>query len=915
MYRKIPLFDVLDDCLVTLRGSLVIAYKGIMPSYEGIESVSPDIFFFSSFLKSFAGVSTVYGSIITENIVDENAEVFRKHLSLHSNNPLSSVVAKNRISRMKNRIFRNIYYVFEYPLFKNLADFHKCKNFKAVLDEAYDRLHVICENFERQYLGQYCFLPKRLSGLEMWQHLFRMINPYIFEVPEKLSYLRSPREQLFLNDVIDEKGNVLKYGEVYFSAFALDLLPDVVTYETGCELFFKIPFESRIVISFEIPNQVEIKNELSSQRTWAVSFTSSKKGNPESERNKKKIEAIEKLLELDNELLVKTSVNFMVWGRTRKEVESKVEKLKNLILVTFRNSACYASHRKKVQYFVSALGYFPSYAKPKHVTTLSASLSLVPYRSVFEGIYDEPVALFSNRGQGVSAISLFSKRQNRWSFLVIGPTGSGKSFIANYLIFSHFSGLKAKVVIIDLASMSSYETLARLVNGEYIEVKPTGKGLSRNIFDFKLGYEFPSETKIAFLLNFFSYILSDPNAPLVKEDFEFLQRAIKRLYEKLLNEDPKLIPEERYEKFAKYSTWVAMKEIMLEKALKEAEKGNIEERDKYIKLAEFAHRKSMPVLEDLAATLSMDESLNLTSEDMKISDKLRKRLNLYTGGIAKKLIGQTTDFDTTSDFVVLNLGFLREQPHLFVPVYMSYREYFWDQMAVHLDEVPEIMKKIYGNDYFVFQQTRPKFIIVDEFHNFNAAKELILLTDKDMRQTRTYGISVGIITQSLKDVIYESKDEKYSIFESAASKFFLRHTSPQNPQKQIIDYVVEKTGMNAKEKELFESLRLVPGRFSEIFYLGEEIGKGVLVYEPTPEELWINTTHKKERYLRDGLIERLVEDLGQQHRSRIVGEVVSYLAQNYSEGVSVLDDNKIVEIFNVSFNQLKERLSKELKGG
>jgi len=918
MYSKVPLFDVFDDFLITLRGSFVVAYEGKMQSYEGVEDVSSDVEFLSSFIKSYAGLQTVYFSIIVENVRNENSEVFQKHLVLHKNHPLSFLVAQKKVSNLKDKIFRRVYFVLEHPVFETPQEFYECTNFNRKIKEVRERLDVVCENFERQYFGQYGILPKKMTGMQMWQHLFKMVNPYLTTVPEKISFERSAREQLFLEDVNDAEGSLLKYGDTYFSFVNLDLLPDVVSYETGCELFFKIPFEVRMVVNVEIPNQVDVKNELSSQRTWAVTFTSRKRGNPESERNKKKIEAIEGLLEVDKDLLVKTNVCFAVWGKTTREVNAKVEKLKNLILTTFKNSACYTSRGKKVKYFLSSLGYFPSYSFPKHVTTLTASLCLVPYRSSFEGIYDEPVSLFSNRGGGIATISLFSKRQNRWSFLVIGPTGSGKSFVTNYLIFSHLS-LKAKVVIIDLAAMSSYETLVKLVGGEYVEVKPTGKGLSRNVFDFPLGHEFPSENKIAFLLNFFSYVLADPNAPLVKEDLEFIQRAIKRLYEKFLYEDPKLIPEEEYEEYAKYTTWIAMRDILLEKALREAEKGNLELRDKYVKLAEFAHRKAMPVLEDFAATLSMDSALNLTSEDVKTSDKLRRRLNLYTGGIAKKLIGSTTEFDASSDFVVLNLGFLREQPNLFVPVYMSYREYFWDKMAVHLDEVPEVMKKLYGTDYFVFQQTRPKFIVVDEFHNFNAARELIWLTDKDMRQTRTYGISVGIITQSLKDVIYESQNEKFSIFESASNKFFLRHTSPQNPQKQIIDYVVEKTGMNSKERELFESLRLVPGKYSEIFYLGEEVGKGVLVYEPTPQELWINTTHKKERYLRDGLVSELFEECRRSQvvkgrlseervRAIVVEEVISYLAESYPEGVSRLDDEEVTKIFEKSYEVLRKRV-------
>jgi hypothetical protein len=454
-----------------------------------------------------------------------------------------------------------------------------------------------------------------------------------------------------------------------------------------------------------------------------------------------------------------------------------------------------------------------------------------------------------------------------------------------------------------------------------VEVKPAGKGVSRNVFDFPLGFESPSERKQVFLDLFFSYVLSDENAPLVKEDYELLRRAIKRTYEKILQESPKVIPEEgEFEKFAKYVTWVNMRDEMIEKALREAEKGNVELRDKYLKLAELAHRHAMPVLEDLSSTFAFDDAVNMTENDRAISSKLRKRLSLYTSGPAKKLFGSVTQFETTSDFVVVNLGFLRENLSLLVPVYLSFREYFWEKMAVHLDEVPQIMKRLYGEDYFVFEQTRPKFIIIDEYHNFNAAKEVIFLTDKDMRQTRTYGIGVGIITQSLRDVIYEGKDEKCSIFESAANKFLLRHTSPENPNKEVVDYVVSKTGMNRKDAELFSSLKIVPGKYSEMYYLGEEIGKGVLVYEPVPAELWINTTHKGERFVRDGLIDKLIENFtsdekspeDKEVRNLIVAEVIDYLATNYPEGMTHLTDNERVDVFQRAYMEIKQSLEKKL---
>lgn len=922
MYKKIPLFEVLEKSLITLKGSIVIAFRGKMLSYEGmrVEDLEADVNFMSSFVKSFFSEDkSFFGSVIAEVKKLPSHSLFQNFLSLHSKNVLGKEIAEKKVEKMKDCLFRDIYFVFEYPVFENLKEFNSCKNIQEKFKSAFEKVETISDVFEKAYFSNYGEKPQRLTGLEMWQHLFRMINPYVEEIPQRILDTRSAREQLFLDDVYDDERDLyLRYNGTFFTSILIDMLPATVNYASGTELFFKIPSEVRMTVNFEIPRQVDVRSYLSSLRNLSNIFSLKRKGNPESEKNKAKVLAIDELLALDKELISCVNICFTLWGKNKSELEEKVYRLQNTILTEFTTAACYINRYKKAQAFISGLGYFPSYMYFRHFTTLTSAFCFLPYRSYLAGTFEEPVLLFSNRANAVTSLSLFTKRQNRWSFLVIGPTGSGKSFVTNNFLLSHLS-MKAKIVVFDMASMSSYKTLAELCGGEYIEVKPTGKGMSRNVFDFKLGFNRPPESKYIFLDTFFSYILSDVHAPLIKEDYELLRRALKRTYERVLEESPKLIPEEGASKeFAKFGTWVNMRDVMLEKALKEAEKGNLEKRDEYIKLAEFAHRHAMPVLEDLSSTFSFDDAINLTEADRAISSKLKKRLNLYLTEAAKRLFGSTTKFSAESDFVVVNLGFLRENVQFLVPAYFSYREYFWDKMAIHFDEIPEILKKIYGEQYFVFQQTRPKILLVDEYHNFNAAKEVIYLTDKDMRQTRTYGIALGIVTQSLRDVIYEEKDEKFSIFESAANRFFLRHSSPQNPQKEIIDYVVEKTGMNEKDRDLLISLKLVPGKYSEIYYLGEEIGKGVIVYEPLPIEVWINTTHKGERYVRDGLIEKLKEEFLENTdeerkslRSEVVFEVIKYLSENYPEGMVYFSDEERIQIFQKAYKDIKVRLQEK----
>lgn len=919
MYSKIPLWQVLDNGFMLLNGSYVFAFEIFFPSIEGVErkDMVDDIERLAVFMKSLIRDKSVFISFLTEMTKDKDI-VLNKYREIHAHHHLMKEISEQRIKSLEQKLIRRSKLIISIPLYRSAVEFHKIQKsspqkVKEEIKRVFDFSKVVESEVLSFFEANYQIAPIRLTGEEMWQHLFSMTNSSIngikLELTSNGDSSKSYRELLFLGDFYDdERKDYLVYMNKYIATVTIDMLPETISPAAGAEIVSQITFPCRYCVSIELPNQVDAKNTISKMRRNAGIFILNRSGIPEIEWNRSKAKDIDDVLRDEKAILVKVSCNLTVEGENEVELNEKVFSVINFILSELKTASCYVSKKKKASAYISTLGYFPDYSYNYQWTTLHSAISLVPVRGMFLGTIDYPVMLFSNRHNSITAINPVTKRQSKWSFVVIGPTGSGKSFITNYCLLSMLS-LNPFVVIFDLAPMSSYRTLAYICDGEYVEARPTMKrNQTKNPFDFRLGFSNVPPMKYMFFDRFFGYILSDEKSPLFKEDQELLRRAIQRTYDRYLFESPKLIPERpELAKYRKYKTWVNLRDAMLEQALKN--KDNKELRDSFIEAADYAHKQAMPTLLDLASTFAFDDAVNSTSVEKEISQKLRKRLTLYTDDICKGLFAGTTNFRTTKDFIVVNLGFLKDNPNLLIPTFFAYREHFWEKMAVYIDEIPDILKEIYGEEYFLEQQQRYKFMLIDEYHNFNVCREIILLTDKDFRQSRTYGIICGIITQSLRDIIYEAQGEKFSIFESASNKFLLRHTTPQNPQRMIVEYVAEKTGMNPKETELFASLSMSPGKYSEIYYLGEDVGKGVLRYEPLPIELWINTTHKDERYLRDMLIEKLIEN--KVNRTKAVSLVVSTLSELYPRGTIALQEQEREKVFYRVLGELLAKVKDE----
>ena len=97
--------------------------------------------------------------------------------------------------------------------------------------------------------------------------------------------------------------------------------------------------------------------------------------------------------------------------------------------------------------------------------------AMAPVQADFHG-GGKPILLFVGRKGQLISVDMFDKHSDNYNALVAASTGSGKSFLVNFIVFNHFSA-GDKIRIIDIGG--SYRKLVHIFNGRFLEFTPESK--------------------------------------------------------------------------------------------------------------------------------------------------------------------------------------------------------------------------------------------------------------------------------------------------------------------------------------------------------------------------------------------------------------------------------------------------------
>jgi conjugal transfer ATP-binding protein TraC len=146
---------------------------------------------------------------------------------------------------------------------------------------------------------------------------------------------------------------------------------------------------------------------------------------------------------------------------------------------------------------------------------------------------ERPVALFHNRWKSLTYLDPFDPQMTNWNALIVGGSGQGKTFFAQYLITELTRQDDVDVIIVDRGR--GYEKTVELLGGVMIDVEPGGE-MAVNAFDLPPGEVEPDEEKLAFLGALVRTMVGNVNARSDAEEDALISSALRATYTRKTDE-------------------------------------------------------------------------------------------------------------------------------------------------------------------------------------------------------------------------------------------------------------------------------------------------------------------------------------------------------------------------------------------
>ena len=269
---------------------------------------------------------------------------------------------------------------------------------------------------------------------------------------------------------------------------------------------------------------------------------------------KENLDSVESLLEdvkSKNEKLFKVTILFTILAKdklySRKILASlrKIAKRNNSILKPLKYL--------QEQGLVSSLPLCKNEIESMRILTTSSVAAFIPFKTK-ELITKGNPFYYGNNQISKNIICLDRMYLNSANGLILGSTGSGKSFAAKEEMTLSYLLTDDEIIILD--PEREYIELTKALDGEVIEISPNSKNYI-NPLDINLGYggeDFALSIKLDFVLSFFELILKRSLEP--RED-SIIDRAVREIYKEYFkNPKKENIPilEDLYNELLSYKT-------------------------------------------------------------------------------------------------------------------------------------------------------------------------------------------------------------------------------------------------------------------------------------------------------------------------------------------------------------------------
>ena len=347
--------------------------------------------------------------------------------------------------------------------------------------------------------------------------------------PSRLSPLRTLREQIARTSMREEFDHV-RVGDAYFRGVSLLRLPETAhpaytwrlldSLWPDCDLCVTVQaLDSEKAIS-----QMKLRNNIT--RTLAFSAWTK---NYEAEQKHLELDELLTEIRATSQRLFRFSLSVLVRAESPDALRDKTA----AVLGAFHDFASAEAVADDMNHARIFLGSVPGHASlnnRRFFIQTDALAAFLPLSGSWRGSRLKKHLFETPLGELIG-LDPFDEELPAKHGLVLGTTGSGKSFTTNYLLTSFLaSSPENQVIVIDVGG--SYRKLARAFGGEYLEVALSDE-FGFNPFPSKSeiapGGEFDGDA-IAYLSLLISRMCLRPGETIGTTEKAFLETAIKRAY-------------------------------------------------------------------------------------------------------------------------------------------------------------------------------------------------------------------------------------------------------------------------------------------------------------------------------------------------------------------------------------------------
>jgi len=395
------------------------------------------------------------------------------------------------------------------------------------------REHSALEQVVTERLNSMGFRFKKLSSHDAVNLVFRHLNPKRLHGLDlkRLSPLRTLREQVVYSPLKEDFDHV-QVNDTYFRGLSLLRLPESAhlgytqrllnSLWPDCDLILTVhTLDTEAAIS-----SLKLKNNIT--RTLALTTMSK---NYEAEQKHQELDEMITEIRGSAQRLFKFSLSVLVRGNSLDELRDKT----NPVLGAFRDFASAEAVSDDMNHFRLYLQCIPGHGElndRQFYVQTNALAGLLPLTGSWRGSKDKKMLVETPLGELVG-LDPFDGDLPAKHGLILGTTGSGKSFTTNYLLNNFLvEASDNNVIIIDIGG--SYRKLAKVFDGEYLEVTLSDKyGFNpfprRELIAPAGEYD---DDAVAYLLLLISRMAAAPGQVISTYEKGFLEKAVKAAYTK-----------------------------------------------------------------------------------------------------------------------------------------------------------------------------------------------------------------------------------------------------------------------------------------------------------------------------------------------------------------------------------------------